>query len=428
MVCDENGDVYISGQLLEDAGFWGEDTLFKTGIGPDGFIARVSSEGDLAWCFNLTSLPMGEGTVTELAWHNNNLYIAYSTWINTYVLIFSEDGMYLDSVMQEDVGIISSLDFNPDGGLITAGSCAGWDAMFGGVPYPAPFSYTTYLVSYNSDHEPEWVKYIEDVTCTFPQVKAGDDGWIYFAGQLWTGTLFDTIQANGPEWVNDFFLARLSPEGIFQWVAECPQVMTGDATVGSQQFLDTDAEGNALLTGTTRGIMDWGNGVMTDVTDHYQDIIIWNYGPDSQVNWVKTAGGEGYEQSGTISAGNDGSSYIAGVISGNVQFDSINYETIGYVDPFLTRLDAGIISATPGNAVPDDFLVYPNPASDRIFIRTEPGYEVYRLYNCSGSMVCSGNLSGLKTGISLIDLPESLYLLEIEGVTRPAAFAKVIVR
>jgi hypothetical protein len=428
MVCAENGDVYISGHLLDDADFWGEDTLVKTGLGTDGFIARVSAEGDLAWCVNMTGLPMGEGTVTELALHSDMLFVAYSNWMNTYVLIYSPDGEYLDSIVQEDVSIISGIDFDQEGNLFATGGCAGWQATFAGVPYPAPFSYTTYLVKYNSSFEPEWVKYIEDITCTFPQVRVDEEGWVYFSGQLWDETHFDTITANGPAWSYDFFLARLSPDGQYQWVCECPEVITGDATIGRMHFLDTDNEGNALLTGITRGILDWGNGVVSDVTGNYQDLIIWNYAPDGQVNWIKTAGGEWYELSHSISAGSDGVAYLAGVISGSVVFDTIIHDSDDFLDPFLAKLDPGILSGTSENLFNDEMLVYPNPVREKLFFHSNAVYSHYMLYNSMGHLVQSGKISGNNPGISIEGLPPGFYLIILEGEEPLSGFARVIVK
>jgi hypothetical protein len=426
MVCSESGDVYISGQMLENADFWGSDTLVKTGIGTDGFVARVSADGDLEWCLNLTGLPMGEGTVTQLAIHNGMLYIAYSTWMDTYVLVFNEDGEYIDSVVQGDVSIISGLDFDQQGNLYTTGGCAGWQATFGGVPYPAPFSYSTYITKYNSSFSPEWVKYIEDFTCTFPQVLVDEEGFVYFSGQLWAETLFDTIQAHGPEWVYDFFLARISPEGEYLWVRECPEVITGDATIGDLQFMDMDSDGNILLTGFTRGVVDWGNGIISDVTADYQDLIIWNYNPDGQVNWIKTAGGTGYELSHTISSDDDGSAYIAGIISGAVSFDTITYETAGLADPFLTRLDLEIVTGIPVPEAGDGLKIYPNPATDRVFIQSDERIDFYRILNMQGQEVKSGDLTGRQPEIGISELQPGFYFLEISGKSNQKKSIKLI--
>lgn len=416
MICAENGDVFISGQLLADADFWGEDTLVKTGLGTDGFLARVSVDGDLDWCINLTGLPVGEGTVSELAWHNGMLYAGYSNWMNSFVLIFTPDGEYIDSIVQEDVSIISGLDFDEEGNLYTAGGCAGWQASFGGVSYPAPFAYTTYLVKYNSSFEPEWVKYIEDITCTFPQVKVDEEGWAYFAGQLWDQTFFDTIVANGPAWVYDFFLAKISPEGQFQWVKECPDVMTGDAGIGTRHFLDTDADGNVLMTGFTRGVVDWGNGIISDVTDNYQDLMIWNFSSDGQVNWVKTAGGEGHEISHSICAGADGSAYLAGVVSGVVAFDSLTLETTGLVDPFLAKLEYGLISGNGDDLIiAPEISVYPNPVTDKVYIDGLKIPARFELFNISGHLVLQGDISVSATSIDLEVLPGGLYLLNLDS-------------
>jgi len=417
---DKTNNIYFYGQMYMDANFWNEDSLEKTGIGTDGFLAKATGNGDLEWCINLTTLPMGEGTVANLTTDDEGLlYLAYSTWINSYVLIFNPEGEHLYSVVQEDVGLISGIDLDEEGNIYVAGSCAGWNSIFNGVSYPAPFSYTTYLVKYSPLYQPLWVKYIEDVTCTFPLVKADGNGWIYFAGALMTSTNFDTILVNGPEWVNDFFLTRVDPMGNFQWVVECPETMTGDATAGNLHFLDVDREGNALLTGTTRGIIDWENGVVTDVADNYQDIIVWSYNTEGVINWAKTAGGEGYDQPHTISACPDGSASIAGVISGTVVFDSINRVSDDFIDPFLTRLDLDLLSRSLETDPSEEFLVYPNPAAGDVYVAGLSGETNFELYNIAGFLVMQGQISATRPGIRISGLNPGIYSLVMKsGISR----------
>jgi len=422
------GDVYIAGQMLTDVNFWGEDSLVKMGIGTDAFIAKVSTDGSLLWSINLSSLSMGEGNIAELAIHGEMLYAAYSTWLNSYVLIFSMDGQYLQSVEQLDVNIISGITFDNEGNLYTTGSCAGYESEFGGVSHPAPFSYTTYLVKYNSDYQPEWVKFIEDITCTFPNVKTDGSGGIYFAGPLLAETLFDTINVNGPDWVYDFYLARLDQEGNFEWVVECPEGSGGDATVGNLHFLDTDVNGNAILAGFTRGLVDWGNDVVSDVTGNYQDIIIWSYSQEGMANWVKTAGGEQFDLPNSISVSSDGNAYIAGIISGEVAFDTIVYETEGYYEPFLAKLELDILSGISKPASDNAVLVYPNPAVDRISIINNEKYEHFFLLNLTGTIIKSGYLNSGRTEIDLINLAPGYYLFQMTNNEHQFLSRQIIVQ
>ncbi len=414
MIAMDNGDVFISGQMYTNTDFWGEGTLVKSGIGTDGFLARVSGDGHLLWNLNLTGLPVGEGTVSELVYRDEVLYVGYSNWMISYVMVFGMDGNLIETVVQEDASVISGLDIDPEGNLYTAGSCAGYLASFQGEDHPAPFTYTTYLVKYNSEFEFEWVKYIEDVTCTFPQVRTNSNGDIYFAGHLMFNPLFDTIQVNGPAWAYDFFLARLDAQGNFLWVTECPETLTGDASVSNMRFLDTDPEGNPVMLGFTRGLVDWGNGVVSDVTGNYQDLLIWNFNSDRSVNWVKTAGGQVYDLPHSISVSGEGKAYIAGVISGEVIFDSIVIETPDGVDPFLASLDLDIISGISTPDKGEDLMIYPNPASGVINVFNKGNWEVYTIQNSSGKIIYSGNLDDRNGTIDISGLPAGLYFLRLQ--------------
>ena len=51
--------------------------------------------------------------------------------------------------------------------------------------FETSFFYNYYLVKYDTDDMPVWVKFVEDVTCQFAKVKTDNDNNIY-----WTGPFF----------------------------------------------------------------------------------------------------------------------------------------------------------------------------------------------------------------------------------------------
>lgn len=235
--CDNNNGIYLFGQLHTNLSFWDELTLYYEGISINSFFVKINTTGEVDWGLNMEDLPLESGTISDLvATSSGNLYVAYSTWIRSYILKMNTDGEYLESVIQEDVSLISGIDADDSGNVFAAGSCAGASSSFNGVSFPAPFAYSMYIVKYNTDFEPEWVKFIEDITCTTLKIKYDDNGGLYVAGQLFAETALDTIVVHGAEWVYDFFLTLLNADGEFQWAIECPEVLTGDATVGQLQF------------------------------------------------------------------------------------------------------------------------------------------------------------------------------------------------
>jgi hypothetical protein len=226
------GDIFLYGEMHSDLDFWGQLTLYITGITTNGFLVKMDAAGDIVWGLNLEDLPFESGVISDIvSVEPDLLYFAYSTWLSSNIVVMNTDGEYITSIVQENVALVSGLDTDEEGNIYAAGGCAGWNASFGGVSYPAPFPYTSYVVKYNSDYEPEWVKFIEDVTCSVLKVKYDHNGGLYLSSQLFAGTLLDTIQLQGASWVYDFYLTRLNPVGEFLWALECPQVLTGDATI-----------------------------------------------------------------------------------------------------------------------------------------------------------------------------------------------------
>ncbi|MFH1119491.1 MAG: T9SS type A sorting domain-containing protein [Bacteroidota bacterium] len=415
IACDSDGDVYIFGRMYSGLNFWNEGSLQYSGNTTDAFLVRITSGGSFDWGNNLTSLQFGHGVASGLDFNDQDeLYLAYYANSRSYILIYDTGGNLLQYVTQKMVPILSSIDIDAQGNVLAAGSCAGAESEFGGVPFPTNFIYNNYVVKYNPDLQPLWVKYIEDITCTFPQVKSDAAQGIYLAGSLLAETYFDTIRANGPEWVYDFYLARLDPMGNFLWVRECPEIITGDATVGMLEYLDTDAEGNALLTGITRGVIDWGNNITSHETNNYQDIIIWNYSSDGVVNWVKTAGGAGYDNAHTIDYDPSGNIFITGVAGGTSVWDTITYQSTDFIYPYLAKLSLPELTTVPGMISQDQALVYPNPASERIFITTDR-YTKYSLFNITGNMVMDGLLTTSPGEINIGKQSPGLYFLTLEA-------------
>jgi hypothetical protein len=423
------GDIFLYGEMHSDLDFWGQLTLYVTGITTNAFLVKMDAAGDIGWGLNLEDLPFESGVISDIvSVEPDLLYFAYSTWLSSNIVVMNTDGEYITSIVQENVALVSGLDADEEGNIYAAGGCAGWNASFGGVSYPAPFPYTSYVVKYNSDYEPEWVKFIEDVTCSVLKVKYDHNGGLYLSSQLFAGTLLDTIQLQGASWVYDFYLTRLNPVGEFLWALECPQVLTGDATIGKQQYLSVDPEGNALLAGFTRGTIDWGDGIVSNTQDYYYNIMIWNVNPLGEINWIKTAASEGYDDSHSISCDPQGNVYLAGIAGGTAVFDTIIYETDDFVYPFLAKLNSQAMTAVAENDGKDEMDVFPNPANDRIFVHSnEPG-EI-SIYNLQGNKMMELKAeSGWQT-VSIDDLPGGSYLLRFQSSLSPGfKISRIIVR
>ncbi|MHC1776083.1 MAG: T9SS type A sorting domain-containing protein [Lentimicrobium sp.] len=71
-------------------------------------------------------------------------------------------------------------------------------------------------------------------------------------------------------------------------------------------------------------------------------------------------------------------------------------------------------------------MVYPNPASDRIFITTDR-YRKFRLFNITGSIVADGLLKTNKQEIYIGNLIRGLYFLCLEDDRQEPSYTRLII-
>jgi hypothetical protein len=103
---------------------------------------------------------------------SDQIYLGFNDFENAYIEKLSPQSVLLETIIQQHVRMISSVSVDNQGNIYSAGGCAEFNSAFAGVPVPAPFTYTTYLAKYDADGVFQWVKYVEDITCPEPQVKA----------------------------------------------------------------------------------------------------------------------------------------------------------------------------------------------------------------------------------------------------------------
>lgn len=347
----------------------------------------------------------------------HNIYIGYGDYGNSFVRKLSPAGSPQWTIEQQQVHLISSLDIDTEGNLLVAGSCTEATSTFGGISFGEEFPYNTYLAKYDAAGTPQWVKFVEDITCPFPQVRVGAPGEIFFGGELSGNFTFGSFTAEGPNFGDDFFLARLDASGTFQWLREVPGL--GHVAPGNRTFLDLDAAGNVYLAGGLHGTVNWSPGVVTEGPEIGADVAVLKYAPNGELVFAKLAGGGSFDRGNAISTAADGSVYISGIVHGSADFDDLEvsgalFESI----PFVARLDT-----TLGNDLPElpSLLWHPNPASTEIrfagpravsgHIRTLLGQDVKSFSIAEGE------------ALSVAELASGVYVVQADGF-RPRKLVK----
>ena len=349
----------------------------------------------------------------------DSVYIGFGNFIDSYVNVYSRFGNFLYTIAQENVGRITSVSVDSAGNVYTAGSCAAFNASFGGTVYDSGLVYNTYVAKYTYPGQPAWVKFVEDITCSAAIVKAYSENEIYFSSDLNGSAVFDNITTEGPvSAVQDFFLAKFNAEGAYQWVREVPGA--GQAVKGNRRFLTTDVTGNIYFTGTAAGDINWGNGHTTGTGTGFNTGLLLEYNNSGDVIMAKTFANGSYNITGAVAVSNDNDIYVSGVTYGNAAFDEIT--TTSGADQFYPFL-AKIGESTMGNGIPSpaNVVIHPNPVQAVLKIDGLREPAAGKIINMLGQEI--QYFSGITRSLPVTSLPQGTYFLLIDN-KKPIKFIK----
>jgi hypothetical protein len=387
-------------------------TLSTVNQGVQPLVVKFNSNGELQWHY----IPLINGdaadyfkavTIDDFG----NVYAGYDDFNASYIEKISAAGVSLFKITQTHARLLSSLDTDIDGNLYAAGSCAESDAVFAGVPAPTSFDYNTWLVKYSPSGTCQWVRYIDDITCSHPEVKVVSPEQVYFGSYLFGPYAFGSFTATGPSSgsFNDFFITQLDAAGTFQWVREVPG--TGVVNTGKRNYLESDAVGNVYFAGSTRGSVDWGSGITTTAAGFGSDALVLKYNASGILQFAKTAGGMSEDRFDGITANEFGDLYLSGIMRGNATFDAITHISAGIAAyPVLAKI-SNLPLATTAAALPIIHL-YPNPATDYFYMA---GSKMKgSLFNVLGQKIRDFESDG-QSPIAIADLPHGIYLVKGDG-------------
>lgn len=383
-------------------------------------LIKLDSNGELLWYYEPVMENAEEwdvvtdfrGITTD---SNNNIYIAYDNFFNSFITKLTSEGDELFTITQNNVNRITSVSVDPSGNIYAAGSCATINATYAGVavsPSGQNFAYNTYVVKYSSTGEYQWLKYVEDITCPTPQVVAYSDNEIYFSSYLTGNLMFDDITTDGGNAFVDFFLAKLNAIGTYQWVREVPGT-TGNAELGNRNYLNTDSEGNIYISGKTRWETDWGNGIVTNTEGFSSDALILKYTPQGNLTLVKTINGSGESRVDNIVVNDSGDIFVAGISYGTTLFDNIEYQADEFTSfSYMAKLTTNSLGLEQNNI--NGLALYPNPSANYIHINGIQENSKGSIYNTLGQKVKDFEIQPSES-IDISDLSKGTYIIKPEG-------------
>jgi hypothetical protein len=135
------------------------------------------------------------------------------------------------------------------------------------------------------------------------------------------------------------FVSKHNSNGVLEWV----KLFSATGEV-SGRGISSDANGNALITGTFKGTLTLGTTSLT-ATSANGDVFVAKLDANGNTIWAKTFGQTGENYARGIDSDSEGNIYVSGVYATQITLGSISLASNGQKDIFLAKFD------TSGNAI-----------------------------------------------------------------------------
>jgi hypothetical protein len=434
ITADASGNVYAGGTYMETLQL-GTDSLLNTGFGfdTDLFLFSLDATGTLRWKRNVSLLHADAFELADLETDpQENCWYALQYFDSSSIRRLDVIGNDVQSYPVLGTRTLNSFSFDPAGNIYLAGSSGSITLSVNGFSINVPEPYMMFVSRINTSGIASWIQLVHDVTFQSPEIMATTTGHAYVAGNLMDTATFGTIGLHGPQWVSDIFLTRVDSAGNFSWGIEVPEtpLITGDFQRGKNNFIDVDAAGNVYLIGTLRGIVDWGNGVITDAGPiPSTGFSVISFSAAGIARWEATGNATGFVTPYSVAVSAADECYFAASVVGTTTFDTLTANTGGNYAFLLGKIGPSSSSAIAEVITSGAINVFPNPSDEFISIRSGPGINKGEVLisNVLGEKVLTAQSSvtapALLTDLDIRSLPSGIYFAAVG-----AARAKFIVR
>ena len=197
--------------------------------------------------------------------------------------------------------------------------------------------YDALIAKYTSDGVKVWTRLLGSTGQENASAIASShdgSGSIYMAGHTTPGhpNLDDQTNNGGP----DAYIAKYNPDGTRAWTR-----LLGTSSDDYASALISGSDGSVYVAGSTDGNLD---GQVKDTP--YIDAFISKYNSDGSKAWTRLLASNGEEGAGALTVGSDGSIYLAGATSGNLDGQTNN----GSWDAFLSKYNPDGTKVWTGSA------------------------------------------------------------------------------
>lgn len=375
---DADGRVIVGGRFFSAVHIGGGGLIARASSGPspESFLFALDADGALLWYRNVVPAMFEEPDIASIAFDpQGRAWYASATFFNTRLVRLNDDGSQAETWWLDNAKTIGSISFDPWGGLYVSGGVASPGITINGAFFPVVPQYNFFVTRLATDGQAQWVRTAEDVTFQRPRVVADGTGHAYLIGAPSDSLSWGDIHFEGPEWNTTFFLTRLDSTGHFDWGVQPPQdgSFAGQFAIGHGETMGVDGEGNVYVLGTTSGLLDWGQGVVTDNGSNQNTATtLLKFGPDGVPHWELHSDCEGYEVPQSLSVLGDGTCHLG--VQAQQAF-TLGGHTVdaGEQNGLVIARVAPAVATGIGRPMPsaDDLVAFPSPF-DRTFTVSAP--------------------------------------------------------
>lgn len=410
-VVDADNNVYLAVAMISMVTI-GTNNLTTNGSGSNPIIIKLNSDGEFMYYINLKSTLGSANHMDAITTDNqNNIYVGYDDFSNSYITKFSSLGALQFTITQQNVQIISSLSVDNLGNIYASGSCGSTNSRFAGVLEPTSLPYSSYAVKYLPSGIHQWTKYIEDISCLDPKISAKNPNNIYLSSSLSDSFTFGNLTSQGPltGFSDDIYITKLNANGDFQWIREV--LGSGKAYTGNRNFLESDLNGNVYFAGSTKGTTNWTTAQSTVISGFNSDILLLKYNSNGDLLFTKTAGGSGDDRADGVALDIEGNIILTGMVdNGTILFDNLS-NTVPDNSPFITKINTTLkVTSFEKTKI----KIYPNPAQNQIFISGLFQKTKATIYTALGQKIKDLELEN-EEPIAINDLALGIYFLKTES-------------
>ncbi len=305
IVIDEEGNIYVTGEVSPNAGYYAStDDVWRGNLqraptpingNSDAFLAKYTRDGNLLWfkTYGAGSSDIG----TSIALHDTGIYLtgtfgAPKTTFGSITL----PGLGTDGKYEMFLTKLST-----SGDVLWAVSCGGFESDFAS------------------------------------SIAVDTDGSVFMSGSFESPGTFRSVSEAPASFSSnvtpDIFIAKYSSVGN---LVAFHRGNSGTFIYGNSLAIH---KGALYATGIIGGGR-YGNTAIT-YRGGNGDIFLAKYNTSTlNLDWVRTAGGPGFDAGNKLVFDNAGNIYLAGLLSDNCQFGSTVLRSAGDTDAFFAQYDS----------------------------------------------------------------------------------------